>query len=118
VCDVDGCPDRAFFRHTCSSIFKRFYPSLNFPLTQTINTTIFCYDFSVNISGFDPFCPNESYHSSFFKDGVIGKRSVHLYTDTDLTRTIMELCVVHVKTCENPVKIGYSHSSVIALLHT
>jgi hypothetical protein len=112
VGDVDGRPDRAS-SDTFSSGYQRFYPSLNFSLTHTINTTLLCYYFSVRINGFYPFCPKESYRSTSFKDGVIGKRSVHVFTDTPSTRTTMELCAMHVQTCENPVKIGYNHSAAI-----
>jgi len=79
VGDVDGRPDRAS-SDTSSSGYQRFYPSLNFSLTHTINTILLCYYFSVKINGFDPFCPKESYRSTFFKDCVIGKRSVHVFT--------------------------------------
>lgn len=107
-------PRSSFFGHTCSSVYQRFYPSLNFSLTHTINTIVLCYYFSVNISGFDPFCPKRVLSQHFFKDGVIEKRSVHVYTDTPSTITTMELCAMHVQTCENPVKIDYNHSAAIA----
>jgi hypothetical protein len=55
---------------TPRSTFVRLIVSINsspFFLTHTVNTAILCWDSSVHVSGFHPFCPKECHHSVLFK---------------------------------------------------
>lgn len=107
-------PQLSFIRNTCSSVFKHSYPFTNLSLTHTVNTARVLRFFDAHQRVWTLLSKEIFLTIMLFKDDAIEKWSFHIYADTPSARMIMEYCVMHVQTCENPVTVCYNRLAAIA----